>query len=72
MFLCFIEDEFYTREGILNSIDWQALQIDRLESTSDGKAGESLLTLRPDILLTDIRIPKRNVKYPPGTIHPFR
>lgn len=57
MFLCFIEDEFYTREGILNSIDWQALQIDRLESASDGKAGESLLTLRPDILLTDIRLP---------------
>lgn len=57
MFLCFVEDEFYTREGILNSVDWQALQIDRLESASDGKSGEALLTLRPDILLTDIRLP---------------
>lgn len=57
MFLCFVEDEFYTREGILNSVDWQALKIDRLESASDGKSGEALLALRPDILLTDIRLP---------------
>lgn len=57
MLLCFVEDEFYTREGILASVDWQALQIDRVETASDGKAGAALLSLRPDILLTDIRLP---------------
>lgn len=60
MFLCFVEDEFYTREGILNSVDWQALQIDQLKSASDGKSGEALLALHPDILLTDIRLPYRS------------
>ena len=33
MLLCFVEDEFYTREGILASVDWQAyaqLEYDKL------------------------------------------
>lgn len=57
MLLCFVEDEFYIREGVLSSVDWQALHIDRVEAASDGKAGAALLSMRPDILLTDIRLP---------------
>ena len=57
MKLLFVEDEFYTRNGILQSIDWAALGIDQVESASNGQEGLKLLKLHPDILLTDIRMP---------------
>lgn len=57
MKLLFVEDEFYTRNGILQSIDWRALGITQVESASDGRAGLSMLAGAPDILLTDIRMP---------------
>lgn len=57
MTLLFVEDEFYTRQGIVSSIDWLSLGVDRLESVTDGKSGMEQLSLRPDILLTDIRMP---------------
>lgn len=57
MKLLFVEDEYYTRTGILQSIDWKALGIDQVESASNGKAGMDMLRIGPDILLTDIRMP---------------
>lgn len=60
MFLLFAEDEFYIRQGVLNSIDWPSLGISRVETACDGKAAEELLYLHPDIVLTDIRMPYRN------------
>lgn len=60
MLLLFVEDEFYTRQGILSTVDWQSLGVDRVEYAVDGKTGEELLSLRPDILLTDIRMPYRS------------
>lgn len=55
--LLFLEDEFYTRNGILDSIPWAALGIARVEAACDGLAGMEKLRLMPDILLTDIRMP---------------
>lgn len=60
MFLLFAEDEFYIREGVLNQIDWNTLGITKVKTCSDGKAAEELLKLKPDILLTDIRMPYKN------------
>lgn len=57
MTLLFVEDEFYTRQGILGSMDWLSLGVDRVETVTDGKAGMQQLALCPDILLTDIRMP---------------
>ncbi len=57
MTLLFIEDEVYTRIGVVESVRWEALGITRLETASDGKAGLEKLALRPDIVLTDIRMP---------------
>lgn len=57
MLLLFIEDEFYTRQGILNTVNWLSLGVDRVECAADGKTGEELLSLHPDILLTDIIMP---------------
>lgn len=55
--LLFIEDEFYTRNGILQSINWENLGITHVQSANDGKIGLEKLSMRPDILLTDIRMP---------------
>lgn len=57
MKLLFVEDEYYTRNGILQSIDWAGLGIDQVKSASNGQEGLKKLCLRPDILLTDIRMP---------------
>lgn len=57
MKLLFIEDEYYTRNGILNSIDWKALGISQVEAAGDGRLGLEKLSMHPDILLTDIRMP---------------
>lgn len=57
MTLLFVEDEYYTRNGILASMDWAAHGIDAVETAADGKRGLEFLHTRPDILLTDIRMP---------------
>ena len=57
MKLLFIEDEFYTREGIKASVDWLSLGIDKLDVASNGKEGWEKLSEKPDIILTDIRMP---------------
>ena len=57
MTLLFIEDEVYTRIGVVESVRWEALGITRLETACDGKAGLEKLALGPDIVLTDIRMP---------------
>lgn len=57
MKLLFIEDEFYTREGIKASVDWLSLGIDKIDVASNGKEGWEKLSEKPDIILTDIRMP---------------
>ena len=60
MLLLFVEDEFYIREGILASLDWRSLGIEKVETACDGKSGEEALALCPDILMTDIRMPYKS------------
>lgn len=57
MKLLFVEDEYYTRTGILQSIDWAALGIDQVDNAGNGREGLQKLRERPDLLLTDIRMP---------------
>lgn len=57
MKLLFVEDEYYTRTGILQSMDWAALGIDHVDSAGNGREGQRKLRDKPDILLTDIRMP---------------
>lgn len=59
--LLLAEDESSTREGILEGIDWNALGIGVVEAEKNGLlAHETALTLVPDILLTDIKMPRMN------------
>jgi two-component system response regulator YesN len=55
--LLFVEDEIYTRKGILESVDWEGLGITRVVTACDGKEGMECLAGKPDIVLTDIRMP---------------
>lgn len=59
--LLFAEDEKATREGILASINWKELGICEVKAAPNGAAAmEMLKDFTPDILLTDIKMPKMN------------
>ena len=52
------EDEFIIREGIKNNIDWQARGYEFCGEASDGELAFPLIQkTRPDILITDIKMP---------------
>ncbi len=52
------EDEFVVREGIKNNIDWKAHGYEFCGEAGDGEMAYSMIqTLRPDILITDIKMP---------------
>lgn len=53
-----IEDNFYTRKAIVETINWAELGCHLAGQASNGIDGENLaLTLKPDIIITDIRMP---------------
>ena len=53
-----VEDEVVIREGIKNSIDWKARGYDFCGEASDGEVAYSMIAgLKPDIVITDIRMP---------------
>jgi two-component system response regulator YesN len=57
--LLLVDDEFYTRKGILKSIPFGDLGISTILEAEDGKAGLDLAQNTPiDIVLADIRMPK--------------
>lgn len=59
--LLFAEDETAAREGILASINWTALNIGEVRAVRNGAlANEIAQEWIPDILLTDIRMPRMN------------
>ncbi len=59
MKLLIVDDEKLTRDGLMDSIDWALLGITELAQADDGLHGlETALTFRPDILLSDIRMPR--------------
>lgn len=58
MKLLLVEDEPFTRDGILNITPWQMLGIDQVETAQDGEEGcEKALSFCPDIILTDVKMP---------------
>lgn len=59
--LLIVDDEQTTREGLLEYIPWKDLGIDMVADAEDGaKALDLALQLQPDIVLTDVRMPRMN------------
>lgn len=53
-----VEDEFVVREGIKNNIDWEAHGYEFCGEASDGELAFPMIQkLKPDIVITDIRMP---------------
>ena len=53
-----VEDEKLIREGIKASLDWPGLGLEIVGEAADGDKGlEMSLALKPDIILTDVRMP---------------
>ena len=53
-----VEDEFVIREGIKNNIDWQTHGYEFCGEAGDGELAYPMIQrLRPDIVITDIRMP---------------
>lgn len=56
--LMIVDDEYYIRAGIMQSIDWEKHGYQFIGEASNGlEAYEKIQKNRPDILLTDIRMP---------------
>lgn len=61
MKLLIVDDEKLTREGIRSSLDLENLGITQVLLADDGIHGlETALRERPDIVLTDVRMPRMN------------
>lgn len=53
-----VEDEFVVREGIKNNVDWKFNGYDFCGEASDGELAFPMIQkLKPDIVITDIRMP---------------
>jgi len=54
-----VDDEALTREGIISSIDWRELNIQEILRADDGVQGLHIAKKhRPDIILSDVRMPR--------------
>jgi two-component system response regulator YesN len=54
----FVEDEIVTREGIRDNVDWQTHGFELCGEATDGEMALPMLrAARPDVLLTDIKMP---------------
>lgn len=57
--LLIVDDESFVRHGLINNVRWNELGIDSPEQADDGvNALEIALQYKPDILLSDIRMPR--------------
>lgn len=57
--LLIADDEGFVRNGLIRNLDWQSLGVDLVEQAVDGAAAyEKASELKPDILLTDVRMPR--------------
>ncbi|HHV11584.1 MAG TPA: response regulator [Clostridiales bacterium] len=55
------DDEKLTRDGLISSISWDKLPFDHIDQADDGiNALQLARTQVPDVLLTDIRMPRMN------------
>ena len=56
-----VDDEIFTREGIISEIPWSKLGMIEIEQAYDGiNALEVAREFKPDILLTDVKMPRMN------------
>jgi len=56
--LLIVDDEILTREGIVDGMPWKELGIDRVLQADDGSKGVDLVAeFKPNIVLTDVRMP---------------
>ncbi|MEG0352532.1 MAG: response regulator [Cellulosilyticaceae bacterium] len=56
-----IDDEVFIREGLKMIIPWQELGCEIVGQAEDGEEGvEKIIELKPDIIISDIRMPKKN------------
>lgn len=56
-----VDDEKLTREGLRNKIDWNGLGFTDVRCADDGLHGLEIgRQFRPDVILTDVRMPKLN------------
>lgn len=57
--LLIVDDEPSARNGLINIIDWNQLNIEIIDTASDGEEAFNLIdTHRPHIVITDIQMPK--------------
>ncbi|MGB8453537.1 MAG: response regulator [Anaerocolumna sp.] len=55
------DDEKLTREGIISNLNWKLLGIDKIYEADDGLNGIELCRIhKPDIILSDVRMPRMN------------
>lgn len=52
-----VEDEIIIRNGIKNSINWEMHGYDFVGEASDGELALPMILEKPDILITDIKMP---------------
>ncbi|WP_238524550.1 response regulator transcription factor [Caldicellulosiruptor hydrothermalis] len=53
-----VDDEYYVKEGLKQTIDWAKYQIEIVGEADNGEDALNLAkTLNPDIIITDIRMP---------------
>lgn len=56
-----VEDERWEREGLVDFLDWESMDISVVETASDGIEGmDKALEMEPDIIITDIQMPGRS------------
>ncbi|WP_379141336.1 helix-turn-helix domain-containing protein [Paenibacillus sp. sgz500992] len=61
MKLLIADDDDYTRLGLLESVDWKRYGIETIREARDGaEALREAIDLQPDLVITDIRMPKLN------------
>ncbi len=54
-----VEDEDIIRMGLIQTVDWQSMGAEVIGEAADGAAGlEVIRALEPDVVLTDIRMPR--------------
>lgn len=59
MKLLIVDDEELTREGLIASLDWEALGIHQIFQADDGMNALNIARLqKPDIILSDVRMPR--------------
>ncbi|MEG1441092.1 MAG: response regulator, partial [Oscillospiraceae bacterium] len=53
-----VEDEYYIRMGLVNAVEWRENGFEIVGEAEDGKKGiEIIKETKPDIVITDIRMP---------------